>query len=93
MYRLNKPDNLSDSNSAENNTYDEGFGVNTGDQVDPYDAVSLSGGDASQEESMIHGSRSKFDHSAGLGLSSNNGDPSGLNKAEQRSTDKSFAES
>ena len=26
LYRLNKPDNLSDANSTENSTYDDGFG-------------------------------------------------------------------
>ena len=36
-----------------------------------------------------HRARSKFDH--GAGLSPNNGYPSGLNKAEQRSTNKSSA--
>ena len=86
LYRLNKPDNLIDANSAENNTYDEVFGVDTRDQADPYDAVSLSGGDISEEESMIHDARSKFDHTAGL--SPNNGDPPRLSKAEQCSTDK-----
>ena len=49
LYRLNKPDNLSDVNSTENNTYDDAFGVDIRDQVDPYDAVSLSGGDISEE--------------------------------------------
>ena len=87
--RLNKPDNLSDINSAENNTNDEGFGVDTRDQVNPYDAVSLSEGDISEGEFMIHDTRSKFDHSAGL--SPNNGDPPGVNKAEQCFTDKSSA--
>ena len=43
LYRLNKPDNLSNANSAENNSHDEGFGVDTRDQVDSFDAVSLSG--------------------------------------------------
>ena len=72
LYRLNKPDSLSDANSAENDRYDEGFGVGTNDQLDPYDAVSLSGGDISEEESMIHDTRSKFGH----GLSPNNDDTS-----------------
>ena len=80
-HSLNKPDNLSDANSSENNAYD----VDTRDQVDPYDAVNLSGGDISEEESTIHSARSKFDH--GAGLSPNNGDPPGLNKAVKRSTD------
>ena len=71
LYRLNKPDNLSDAISTENNTYDDGFGVDTRDQVDPYNEVSLSGGDISEEESTIHGATSIFDHSAGL--SPNNG--------------------
>ena len=89
LYRLNKPDNLSDANSTENNTYDDGFGVDTRDHVDPYYAVSLSGGDISEEESMINGTKSKFAYTAGL--SPNNGNPPGLNKVEQRSTDKSPA--
>ena len=29
LYRQNKPDNMTDANSAENNTCDEGFGVDT----------------------------------------------------------------
>ena len=41
LYRLNKPDNLSDANSAENNTYAEDFGIDTRDQLYPYDGQSF----------------------------------------------------